>query len=215
MNIISLPQSVTLVAVTKTLPVSVIEEAYAHGVRHFGENYVEEFAEKYAQLPDEIKQHAIFHMIGHMQSRKVKRAVELFDWVDSVDTVGLAQKLDEAAGNLHKKLYTLFQINVSGETGKSGFRHVSMLPCEHMPYKHVVAKGLMTMPPAVKNPEDNRAIFKSLKSFSKTLRIKCPALGSVLSMGTSQDYQVAIEEGATMVRLGTVLFGERNNPIIQ
>ncbi|MBI5620060.1 YggS family pyridoxal phosphate enzyme, partial [Candidatus Gottesmanbacteria bacterium] len=98
MNIISLPQSVTLVAVTKTFPVSVIEEAYAHGVRHFGENYVEEFEEKYSQLPGEIKQHAIFHMIGHVQSRKVKRAVELFDWVDSVDTVGLAQKLDEAAG---------------------------------------------------------------------------------------------------------------------
>lgn len=205
----TIPQGVTLVAVTKTLSVSSIEQAYRAGVRHFGENYVEEFEEKYRALSSEVKNGAVFHMIGHVQSRKVKKVAEIFDWVDSVDSVALAQKLDEAAGNVHKKLHILFQINVSGEAEKSGFHHVHMLPCEHIPYANMVVEGLMTMPPAVKNPEDNRAIFRSLKNFSIALHRKYPAFGHVLSMGTSQDYQVAIEEGATMVRIGTAVFGKR------
>lgn len=205
----SIHSGVTLVAVTKMRPASAIEEAYRAGVRHFGENYVEEFEEKYGQLSDEIKKNAIFHMIGHVQSRKVKKVAEIFDWVDSVDSAELAQKLDAAAGSLNKKLHILFQINASGEAEKSGFHHGTMVPCEHMPYKHIVVEGLMTMPPAVVNPEDNRAIFRSLKNISNSLRVTCPALGSALSMGTSQDYRVAIEEGASMVRLGEALFGKR------
>ncbi|MBI5448916.1 YggS family pyridoxal phosphate-dependent enzyme [Candidatus Gottesmanbacteria bacterium] len=207
--IATVPPRVTLVAVTKTLPASSIVEAYRQGIRHFGENYVGEFEKKYAQLPKEIQQGATFHMIGHVQSRKIKKVAELFDWVDSVDSVKLAQKLDEAAGKLHKKLHVLFQINISGEAKKSGFHHVNMLPCEHIPYRNMSVEGLMTMPPAVTDPEGSRNIFRSLKHFSETVRKKQPAIGSVLSMGTSQDYQVAIDEGATMVRLGTMLFGER------
>lgn len=202
----TIPSGVTLVAVTKTLPALSIQEAYRAGIRHFGENYVEEFEEKYAQLPDVMKKNATFHMIGHVQGRKAKKAAALFDWVDSVDSMELAQKLDGAAGVLNKKLHVLFQINVSGETGKSGFRHISMLPYEYMPYRNVAVEGLMTMPPAVGNPEENRTIFRSLKNFSETLRKKHPGFGPELSMGTSQDYRVAIAEGATMIRLGTILF---------
>ena len=211
----TIPPGVTLVAVTKTLPALSIEEAYRAGIRHFGENYMEEFEEKYAQLAEKIQKGATFHMIGHVQGRKAKKVAALFDWVDSVDSIELAQKLDEAAGSLHKKLHVLFQMNVSGETGKSGFHHVNMLPCEHMPYENMVVEGLMTMPPVVSNPEDNREVFRSLKNLSEALRKKYPTFGPGLSMGTSQDYRVAIEEGATMVRLGTILFGCKNKIVMR
>lgn len=207
--ILSIPPGVTLVAVTKTVPVSAIVEAYRLGIRHFGENYVGEFEEKYAQLPEEVRKGATFHMIGHVQSRKVKQVVALFDWVDSVDSVALAQKLDAAAGNVKKKIHILFQVNISGEKTKYGFRDFQNAKLEHFHFPNLIIDGLMTMPPAVTNPEDNRKIFRSLKNLSDAVRKKYQEFGSTLSMGTSQDYQVAIEERATMVRLGTALFGER------
>lgn len=215
--IAAIPSRVILVAVTKTLPASSIQEAYRAGIRHFGENYVEEFEQKYANLPRKIKENAVFHMIGHVQSRKVKRVAELFDWVDSVDSIELARKLDGAAGKLHKKLHVLFQVNVSGEETKYGFQNshivisgltrVSPVLYENFIFRNLILDGLMTMPPAVGNPEENRTIFRSLKNVSQTLRKKHPGFGPELSMGTSQDYRVAIAEGATMVRLGTILFG--------
>ena len=219
--IATIPTRVTLVAVTKTLPASSIEEAYHSGIRHFGENYVSEFAQKYANLPPEIKEDAIFHMIGHVQSRKVKKTVELFDWVDSVDSVRLAKKLSEEASRQGRPLSILLEVNLTGETTKSGydlagwekdaeklnvfFQNIHAIQA----FPALLISGLMTMPPAVGNPDDNRMIFRSLKKLSETIRKKHPAFGPALSMGTSQDYAVAIEEGATMVRLGKALFGPR------
>lgn len=205
----TIPSGVTLVAVTKTLPASSIQEAYWAGIRHFGENYAREFEEKYAQLPEEIQKGATFHMIGHVQSRKIKKVVELFDWVDSVDSMELAQKLDAAARALNKKLHILFEVNLSGETTKYGFQKSDLVLYGNVHFSNLILDGLMTMPPAVGNPEENRMIFRSLKKLSETIRSKHPVFGPALSMGTSQDYQVAIDEGATMVRLGTALFGLR------
>lgn len=207
MNIISLPPSVTLVAVTKTFPVKTIIEAHHSGIRHFGENYVEEFEEKYQRLPQEIKDNAIFHMIGHVQSRKVKKVVELFDWVDSVDSVKLAARLSRFAAEAGKTMHILLEVNLIGEASKYGFdpdtlrssiETIAALP-------HLIFDGLMIMPPLVTNPEDNRGVFRSAKRLFEEIGI-----GHHLSMGTSQDYQVAIEEGATMVRLGTAIFGSRS-----
>ena len=209
----TIPSGVTLVAVTKTLPASSILQAYRAGIRNFGENYVEEFEEKYAQLPDEVKKNATFHMIGHVQGRKAKKVAALFDWVDSVDSMELAQKLDTAAGSVQKKLHVLFQINISGEKTKYGFQNSHIVIHENFRFHNLIIEGLMTMPPAVVHSEDNRGVFRSLKILSETLRKKYSALGSVVSMGTSQDYQVAIAEGATMVRLGTVIFGKRPQKI--
>ena len=207
----TLPVGVILIAVTKTLPVAVIEEAYRSGIRHFGENYVEEFEEKYDALPQEIKDNAIFHMIGHVQSRKVKRVVELFDWVDSVDSIKLANKLNEEAQRQGRSVSILLEVNLTGEASKYGFDPAGFF--QNVAAIHalpaLLISGLMTMPPAVGNPDDNRMIFRSLKKLSETIRKKHPAFGPALSMGTSQDYAVAIEEGATMVRLGKALFGPR------
>lgn len=224
MNIPNLPSSVTLVAVTKTFPVETIIEAYQAGIRHFGENYVEEFAQKYANLPQEIKENAIFHMIGHVQSRKVKKVVELFDWVDSVDSVKLAKKLSEEAVRQGLSLSILIEVNLTGEATKSGFDLVGWekdadkfnVFFQNAQAIHALRalqlRGLMIMPPLVTDPEGNREVFRSAKRLFD--EITTPATPrndnwKHLSMGTSQDYQVAIEEGATMVRLGTALFGPR------
>ena len=207
MKVVSLPSSVALIAVTKTFPVEAIIEAYRSGIRHFGENYVEEFAQKYANLPQEIKDNATFHMIGHVQSRKVKKVVELFDWVDSVDSVRLAKKLSQEAERQGRSLSVLLEVNLSGEPTKSGFapEAIPQLIEEIVNLPNLVVSGLMTMPPMVTDPEENRAVFRSLKMLSQELRAKYPSIGPQLSMGTSQDYRVAIEEAATMVRLGRAL----------
>lgn len=215
MNIPNLPSSVTLVAVTKTFPVETIIEAYHSGIRHFGENYVEEFEKKYVRLPQEIKDNVVFHMIGHVQSRKVKKVVELFDWVDSVDSIKLAKLLNEEAKRQGRSLSILLEVNLTGEASKYGFDpegfSQNVQAIQGLPALQLC--GLMIMPPLVHNPEGNRKVFKEARRlFSQIAASYSPRNDNWkhLSMGTSQDFRVAIEEGATMVRLGTALFGPRS-----
>ncbi|KKU86609.1 MAG: Alanine racemase domain protein [Candidatus Gottesmanbacteria bacterium GW2011_GWA2_47_9] len=212
MNIPRLPSSVTLVAVTKTFPADAIIEAFALGVRYFGENYVEEFEKKYANIPQEIKDNATFHMIGHVQSRKAGDVVRLFHWVDSVDSVKLARKLSDAAVRQGRSLSILLEVNVAGEATKFGFDPQTLQQSvdEIIKLPNLRVEGLMVMPPQVENQEENREVFKNAKQLLDELSSRLA--GRHLSMGTSQDYRVAIEEGSTMVRLGEAIFGPRQLP---
>ena len=221
----SIPTGVTVVAVTKTFPFNIVEEAYHSGFRHIGENRVEEAREKIEHAQKNTLKGIVWHMIGHVQSHKIRDAAALFDWVDSVDSSRIARKLDEEAGRLGKKLHVLLEVNLSGEATKYGFdlagwennpeklQHFHVSIHESMSMKHLIVEGLMTMPPYVTDPEDNRPIFQSLKRLSKTIRAQIPGFGAELSMGTSQDYWVAVEEGATQIRLGEAIFGRRPKKI--
>ena len=213
-----IPGNITIVAVTKAFPIEVVREALRLGIRHFGENRLEEASGKIPLIKDDT----VWHMIGHVQGRKAKNVAELFDWVDSVDSVEIAQKLSVAAQNLNKRLHVLFEVNLSREVSRFGFdlagweKDKKKLDAFIAKAKSIVTlsslvvEGLMTMPPYVKRAEDNRNIFRSMKTLSKVVSEKVPDVGTHLSMGTSSDFEVAIEEGATMVRIGEALFGTRN-----
>ncbi len=207
------PEEIALMAVTKTHPPARIREAYAAGLRLFGENRVQEFAGKAIALADLAA--AEWHMIGHLQTNKAGKAAELFRAVDSVDSVKLAEKLDAAARSLGKKLRVLIEINVGGEAAKSGVAPDSRQLEELL---QVVPRlealefcGLMTVPPFTDDPEEARPFFRKLRQLRDAIEArKLPGIGmDVLSMGMSHDFEVAIEEGSTCVRVGTAIFGER------
>lgn len=202
-------KSVKIVAVTKTHPFESVLDAYTHGFRHMGENRVEEAIQKIELARQDKLYDIIWHMIGHVQSRKVKDVVTYFDRVDSVDSIELLEKLNSEAQKQNKTLHVLLEVNVSGEPSKYGFRNLDASTLRNIDAKYVCIDGLMTMAPYVNNPKENRWIFKKMKELSKSLQSEVPGFGSTLSMGTSCDYQVAIEEGATEVRLGEALFGKR------
>ena len=204
---------VALMAVSKTLPAEQIIEAYEAGQRLFGENRVQEFAEKVgalASLPD-----AEFHMIGHLQSNKAMKAVELFHTVDSLDSAKLAEKLNAAAGILGKTLDVLIEINVGGEQAKSGLEpnspELENILAGAPSWQRLRIRGLMTVPPFTDDPEGARAYFRQLRELRDQLAVRnLPAVDfNVLSMGMSHDFEVAVEEGSTCVRIGTAIFGER------
>jgi pyridoxal phosphate enzyme (YggS family) len=207
------PEEIALMAVTKTHPPERIREAYAAGLRLFGENRVQEFAGKAAALAD--LEGAEWHMIGHLQTNKAGKAAELFGAVDSVDSVKLAEKLDAAARNLGKKVGALIEINVGGETAKSGVApdsdELEALLTTAPRFEAVEFRGLMTVPPFTDDPEDARPYFRALRELRDAIAArKLPAVGlGVLSMGMSHDFEVAIEEGSTCVRVGTAIFGQR------
>jgi hypothetical protein len=212
---------ITLMGVSKTLPVERIREAYAAGLRVFGENRVQEFAGKAAALRD--LGDAEWHLIGHLQSNKAAKASELFDAVDSVDSVRMAEKLNACAESAGKTLSVLIEINVGGETAKSGVapgsnededKHEDELEriLQGAPrWRNLRIRGLMTVPPYTGNPEDSRTYFRQLRQIRDRIAVRAlPQIGmAVLSMGMSHDFEVAIEEGATCVRVGTAIFGER------
>jgi len=204
---------VALMAVTKTHPPERIREAHAAGVRLFGENRVQEFAGKASELAD--LDGAEWHMIGHLQTNKSGRAAELFRAVDSVDSVKLAEKLDGAAWNLDKRLGVLIEINVGGEAAKSGVapdsRELEELLLSGPRLAGLEFRGLMTVPPFTDDPEGARPFFRKLRELRDAIAArKLPGIGTgVLSMGMSHDFEVAIEEGSTCVRVGTAIFGER------
>jgi pyridoxal phosphate enzyme (YggS family) len=207
------PEEIALMAVSKTHSPERIREAYAAGIRLFGENRVQEFGSKAASLADLRDAH--WHMIGHLQTNKATRAAELFTAVDSIDSVKLAQKLDDAARQLGKKLAVLIEINVGGEAAKSGVAPDSpeleaLLSLAHG-LEHLEVRGLMTVPPYTEDPQAGRPYFRKLRELRDRIRCRnLPCLGmSVLSMGMSHDFEVAIEEGSTCVRVGTAIFGER------
>jgi PLP dependent protein len=204
---------VKLMAVSKTHPPERIREAYASGVKLFGENRVQEFASKAGALAELTE--AEWHMIGHLQTNKAARAAELFDAVDSVDSVKLAEKLDTAARALGKTLSVLIEINVGGEAAKSGVApgsgELEELLLRAPQFNGLVVRGLMTVPPYTADPGDARAYFRKLRALRDAIAArKLPAIGmEVLSMGMSHDFEIAIEEGSTCVRVGTAIFGER------
>ncbi len=200
---------VEVIAVTKTHPYEAVSGAYTAGLRHIGENRVEEAEGKIAKAKQQGIHDIYWHMIGHVQSRKVADVVQLFDRIDSVDSLELIQKIDAEAGKIGKTQHILLEVNISDEESKYGFRTLDALMLRRADAKNIHIDGLMTMAPFVTNPEDNRWIFKKMKELSTSLQTDVPGFGSALSMGTSGDYMVAIEEGATEVRLGSALFGER------
>lgn len=203
-------EDVTLIAVSKTHPASDIEELYNHGVRHFGENKVQELVDKYDELPKDIK----WHLIGHLQTNKVKYIVDKVYLIHSVDSVKLAEQIDKEAAKKGVKVDILVQVNVANEETKFGLdsaETISMIE-NISKFSHINIKGLMTIAPFVEDGEENRKYFNDLKQLSVDIKRKNIDNVSMdfLSMGMSGDYQVAIEEGATFVRVGTSIFGMRN-----
>ncbi len=207
------PGDVALMAVTKTQPAKNVMEAYNAGHRLFGENRVQEFAEKFPKLS--ALKGAEFHMIGHLQSNKTGKAAEIFHAVDSLDSVKLAQRLNDSARQQHKIMDVLIEINVGGEEAKSGVEadltelEPILSGAAHWPNLRIV--GLMTVPPFTDDPEEARPYFRKLRELRDLLSARdFPSVRlHQLSMGMSHDFEVAIEEGSTCVRIGTALFGAR------
>lgn len=201
---------VTLIAVSKTKPVEMIREAMEAGADVFGENKVQELCDKYEVLPDSIH----WHLIGHLQRNKVKYVVGKAELIHSVDSLRLAEEISKEAVKKGVQADILIEVNVAEEESKFGvtvsdaemlIREIALLPNIHI-------RGLMTIAPYVEDPEENRPVFRILKKLAVDIKMKNidNVTMDVLSMGMTGDYQVAIEEGATMVRVGTGIFGERN-----
>lgn len=206
------PADITLVAVSKTQPVELVEMAYNLGVSDFGENRVQEALPKIAQCHP---QGLHWHLIGHLQSNKASKVVTAFAFVHSVDSLHLAQTLNRFAAEQNQRLPILLQVNVAGETSKEG-----MSPAETPELAKQIATlpalrimGLMTIAPLVNDPEETRPIFRDLRLLRERLRNEVTASEWVhLSMGMTNDYHIAIEEGATIVRVGRAIFGQRLQP---
>lgn len=201
---------VTLLAVTKTVSAERIAEAYQAGVRHFGENRVQEFDAKHALL---TLPSAVWHMVGHVQTNKARRAVELFARVDSLDSLRLAEKLSAAASAAGRELPVLVQVRLGEEATKQGVppEQVVALVEQAAAFEGLRIEGLMTLPPYLEPAERIRPFFRRLRELAEEIgRKRIPGVAMrELSMGMSHDFEVAIEEGATQVRLGTALFGPR------
>ena len=203
-------KEVTLIAVSKTKPVELIREAMDAGADVFGENKVQELCDKYEQLPKTLH----WHLIGHLQRNKVKYIIDKVDLIHSVDSMRLAEEISKEAEKKQTDVKVLIEVNVAQEESKFGVsvdeteelvREIAKLPRIHV-------LGLMTIAPNVSDPEENRPVFRTLKKLAVDIKMKNidNVRMDVLSMGMTGDYQVAIEEGATMVRVGTGIFGERN-----
>lgn len=210
------PQEVVLMAVSKTVDPARIEEAYAAGVRVFGENRVQEFTEKAPLLAP--LEHAEWRLIGHLQTNKARKAVDLFAGVDSVDSLRLAQKLDQAAEQAGKKLPVVIEMNVGQEETKSGIPldspELEELLQAAAGFRHLQIRGLMAIPPHTEDPQAARPYFRLLRDLrDRIAERKLPGVAmEVLSIGMSHDFEVAVEEGSTCVRVGTAIFGGRPKP---
>lgn len=203
-------ESAKLIAVSKTKPIPMLEEAYAAGMRDFGENKVQELVDKYDKLPSDIR----WHLIGHLQTNKVKYIVDKVYLIHSVDSYKLAKEISKEAVKKKVSVNILIEVNIAEEDSKFGvsineteelIKSIALLP-------GICVKGLMTVAPFVDNSEDNRPVFKKLKQLFVDIKAKNidNVLMEIMSMGMSGDYIVAVEEGATYVRVGTKIFGERN-----
>jgi pyridoxal phosphate enzyme (YggS family) len=203
------PEEITLVAVSKTMPVELVQMAYNLGVTDFGENRVQEALPKIAAFhPQDLR----WHMIGHLQSNKASKVVSSFDCVHSVDSLHLAQTLNRYALERGRQLPVLLQVNVSGEISKEGMSPAEALELtrQFTELPHIQVEGLMTIAPLVEDPEQVRPVFRELRILRDQLRAELPSCSwQHLSMGMTGDYSVAIEEGATIVRIGRAIFGER------
>lgn len=201
---------VTLIAVSKTKPVEMLQEIYDENIRDFGENKVQELCSKMGQLPSDIR----WHMIGHLQRNKVKYIVGKVELIHSVDTYRLAEEINIQAKKQNVIVPILVEVNIAHEESKFGIsaEDAILLVEEISKLENIRIKGLMTIAPYVENPEDNRPYFRKIKQLSVDITNKNidNVFMEILSMGMTGDYMVAIEEGATMVRVGTGIFGERN-----
>ena len=203
------PKEVTLISVSKTKPVSMLMEAYEAGERDFGENKVQEITEKRPQIPENAK----FHMIGHLQTNKVGQVIDKVVLIHSCDSVHLAEKIEKEAAKRGIIANVLLEVNVAREESKFGLLLEEVVPALEMirEFPHIRVKGLMTIAPNVEVPEENRKYFRKLYQLYVDIKSKNIDNGtmSVLSMGMTGDFEVAIEEGATMIRVGTGIFGSR------
>ena len=203
-------EEVTLIAVSKTKPVSMLKEVYDCGIRDFGENKVQELTEKYDQLPEDMK----WHMIGHLQRNKIKYIIGKTELIHSVDSLRLAEAIEAESAKKDCITDILLEVNVAQEESKFGFSSEELLKeiDRFADFPHIRVKGLMTIAPYVEKPEENRIYFAKLKQLSVDITAKKVnnVTMSIFSMGMTNDYEVAIEEGATLVRVGTGIFGERN-----
>ena len=206
-------EDVTLIAVSKTKPISMLEEIYNEGIRDFGENKVQELTDKYENMEKDIR----WHMIGHLQRNKVKYIVDKVKLIHSVDSIRLAEAIEQEAAKKNVIVDILIEVNVAEEESKFGLKveEVIAMVEEISTFSHLRIKGLMTIAPFVEDPEENRSVFARLRKLSVDINEKNIDNVSVeiLSMGMTNDYEVAIEEGATMVRVGTGIFGERDYSI--
>jgi len=204
------PRKIKLVAVSKTIESARIQEAIEAGVTILGENYVQEARKKIAEIGHGVQ----WHMIGHLQKNKARHAITLFDYIHSIDGIPLAQELDRRAAQKGIRVRALVEVNLSGEAAKFGISSEAVMDLIYhvAPLKHISIEGLMTMPPYFDEPEKARPYFIRLRELRD--RIEKEGIEGIrmdeLSMGMSGDFGVAIEEGATMVRVGTAIFGERS-----
>jgi pyridoxal phosphate enzyme (YggS family) len=201
------PATVQLVAISKTVPVDVLRAAPAAGLTALGENRVQEAAEKVPSLPE-----VEWHLVGHLQGNKAGRALELFSVIQSVDSVALAERLDRLAGERgHDRVRVYLQVNVDADPAKAGFNvdELDDAVARVVELPRLQVEGLMTVGVLTATAEEARPTFVRLRTLARELRERHPALGQGLSMGMSDDFEVAIEEGSTLVRAGRAIFGER------
>ena len=198
--------AVTVVAVTKSQPLEAALAAVETGIVHFGENRVQEAEDKWDACS---RSGLTLHMVGRLQRNKARKAVRLFDVIHSLDSVALALKLSEAAEGKPQPVFV--EVNVAGEASKVGFRPEQLQPAllEIAALPNLRLLGLMTIAPVVPSPEEARPVFAGLRRLGESLRAEIPALGAELSMGMTDDFEVAIEEGATLIRIGRAIFGPR------
>jgi pyridoxal phosphate enzyme (YggS family) len=208
------PEDVALVAVSKTFPAESVREAFAAGLRVFGENKVQEAEGKIAALGDLIAQGARFHLIGHLQGNKARKAATLFDCVHSVDGTDLARRLDASAEERRGALRVLVQVDLAGEATKHGVGETDLFPMLEAlrGLASLRVEGLMVLPPLAEDPAEARPYFRRLRKLRDEAFARGLLRGQELSMGMSHDLEVAVEEGSTLVRVGTALFGDRSRP---
>lgn len=226
---------VTLIAVSKTKPNEMLKEAYDLGMRHFGENKVQELVKKYEDLNDDFQGEVSWHLIGHLQRNKVKYIIDKVKLIHSVDSLRLAEQIEAEAAKRSLVCDILIEVNIAGEDSKFGVTPEEVIPFFDalQGFPHIRVRGLMTVAPFVENPEDNRVYFRKLRELYVDIKTKnIDNIGNssdlqtnydhradrladfnILSMGMTGDFEVAIEEGATMVRVGTGIFGERDYSI--
>lgn len=214
---------VTLIAVSKTKPLHMIEEAYNLGMRHFGENKVQELVRKHDDLMDAYGNSIQWHQIGHLQRNKVKQVIDKSILIHSVDSIRLGQTIEKEASSKNIVCDVLIQVNIAKEATKEGVNTDELIPLfmELIRLPHIRVRGLMTIAPYVTNPEKNREYFSKMRQLFIDIKTKnidngltdiyyAPDSFNILSMGMTGDFEVAVEEGATMVRIGTGIFGERD-----
>lgn len=202
------PEGVSILPVSKTFPASVVREAYEAGLRSFGENYVQEALAKMAELPEDIE----WHMVGHLQSNKARQVAGKFALIHSLDSLHLAQELDKQAAKCAVRQPVLLQVNIADEETKSGFEPAAVADAagEISELEHLETRGLMTIGPLEAEPESVRWVFRELRELRDKVQAQLPGLPlRELSMGMTGDFEVAIEEGATIIRVGRAVFGER------